>query len=194
VIDIPHVAIAHVIGTIGLLALLSIVVVISTTTSANFNASSTQSNLQEIASYVASQITSMSTLITSLPQNNFTAYKVLEFPSNIGFAGYSISLLNDSTGCKVMAYLDNNPRVNANASLNFPAYGVLLRIFDPTLPSSSWPVGSGIVNVTNVIHSGEGSSLATAKFTAVIVFRSVAVYNVQFPYIGLGVSSVGRNL
>jgi hypothetical protein len=186
VIWVPHVAISHVIGTITLLVLLAIVVVISTTLSAGYESGATQSSLQEVSSYVSDQIISMASLISSMPQNNFTAYKILELPPSIGMTGYSVSVVNDSTGCWVMAFLDNNPRLNANASLSFPGgydLGAGVGLFP-----ANFPIGNVIV--TEVVHSGEGGSLATAKYTAVIVFQSLG----GKPLIGIGVSSVGRNL
>jgi hypothetical protein len=179
---VPHVAIANVIGTIGLLALLGIVLAISSTLTTQYSAQGVQTGLQEVALYASNQLVSMATLTASSQKTNLTAYKVLDFPSNLGFLGYTINLTSDSSGYKVMAYLDSNPRVNANASLNFPA-GIQV------LNSTNW-TGPTWVSLTESVHSGEAGSLYRATLTAVIVFQSVN----GVPYVGLGVSSHGRNL
>jgi hypothetical protein len=178
----PHVAVANVIGTIGLLALLGIVVAISTTYTVQYNAQSVQTGLQEVALYTSNQLVSMASLTASSQKTNLTAYKVLDFPSNLGYLGYTINLTSDSSGYKVMAYLDSNPHVNANASLNFPAGIQVLNSTNRTGPN--W------VSLTESVHSGEGGSLYKATLTAVIVFQSAN----GLPYVGLGVSSHGRNL
>ena len=125
-------------------------------------------------------------MISSLPTNNFTAYKILSLPASVGMAGYSVSLVNVSGSWAVLAFLDDNPGVNASVTLNFlDRTGVQFGVFAP-----NYIIPGGNVNVTETIHSGEGSTLATAKFTAVIVFQSFG----GVPEIGIGVSSVGRNL
>jgi len=179
---VPHVAVANVIGTIGLLALLGIVFNISATFTLQYNAQSVATGLQEVALYTSSQLVSMASLTASSQKTNLTAYKVLDFPTNLGTLGYAINLTNSSSGYIVMAYLNNNPHINANASLNFPA-GIQV------LNAATW-TGPGWISLTDSVQSGESGSYGQGKLTAVIVFESAN----GVPYIGLGVSSNGRDL
>jgi hypothetical protein len=177
---LPHVAISHVIGTVGLLAILSIVLVISTTISAQNSAQSVQTGFQEVASYVSNQLVAFGSLTASTQNPSVVAYKILELPPSIGSIGYVVTVVNDSVGWKVMVYAENNVHLNANATLSFATDIWILPVSPPSVP----------VTITELVHSGEGSSLATATLTAVMVFQMANGY----ASVGLGVSTVGRNL
>lgn len=181
----PHVVIANVIGTVMLIAILGIVTVISVTVAAQMSAETVQSGLQEVAQYVSSQVMTMATLVSSSPQANLTAFKFLNLPSSLGYYGYSITLTNatsgpsDAVGWKIVAYLDSMPSVTAESVLNFQSGIVVI---------SSGSV-STVITMTSTIHSGQAGALNSVT-AAVIVVQSV---NGQ-AQIGLGVSSVGRNV
>lgn len=181
----PHVVISNVIGTMMLLMVLGIVTVIGSALTLQYSTQTVQVGLQEVASYVSGQMVSMASLVDSSQKANVAAFKFLNLPASLGYTGYSVNVTNallsslDTPGWKVVAYMDSNHKVWAEAALNFQS-GINVTLTGPS--------PYAFITLTQMIHSGQGGALGSTA--AVIVLQIVN----GTACISLGVSSLGRHV
>lgn len=165
---LPSVPLTYVIGTVGLLAILGIVTLISTNTGLSLQGDLTKSSLADAAHYVSREMTVLVSVSSSV-SNGTLAYN-LAFPHQINQRGFAINLTKSDGLWYVVAYVPNNPSLQAREALAFqtsgnPSLNGICVYSAPTnpdfcpLPSSS---ALKVVNPLPVLYSGDSKAAVWA--------------------------------
>lgn len=168
-VSLPQVAIPHVIGTAVIIGLIGIVALYSSNIEYSIFVEATRSELNDIVNYVASEIISMYGVV-SVSVDNQTICKELNIPDDVNGKGYSIKIVNDSGLLKIVAFLDENPSINASSVL--PTYNETY-LFTPG--TTVW-VDSTSITVVSRLYSG--------------IYKPVIVINKMGNYIYLGLGEL----
>ena len=171
-VKLPQVAIPHVIGTAILIGLIGVVVLYSNNIQYSTFLDATKESLNEVAGYVAAELVTKYSLVSVEPWNQ-TVYKVINIPTSINKKGYSIRIYNDSGVLKIVAFLDENPNINASVILGL--YGEV-RLFDAGIIILD---GSNHIEVVDRLYSGVPKPVVIVKKVGNNIF------------IGLGKLTVG---
>ncbi|MDG6934724.1 MAG: hypothetical protein JRN68_08495 [Nitrososphaerota archaeon] len=152
----PSVPLTYVIGTIGMLAILGIVTLISTETGLSIGSQSAVSNLQDAAQYTATELNTIAT--TAMASPGETVMFHVSMPKSINSNGYGVNLTKTSSGWEVVAFLISTPSVKATALLNFQAAATSsnLGVCVYSLPGNpaGCPTPPSTVNPVQTLYSG----------------------------------------
>lgn len=155
-VDLPQVAIPHVIGTAIIIGLIGVVILYSNNIEYSMFVQATKSELNDIANYVASEIVSIYNIV-SVGVDNQTISKVLSIPDHVNGKGYSIMIVNNSGLLKVVVFLDEAPTINASSIL--PIYNET-RLFTPD--TVIW-INSNQITIVSRLYSGVNKPAAVVK-------------------------------
>ncbi|MEM0117916.1 MAG: hypothetical protein QXV32_05675 [Conexivisphaerales archaeon] len=160
----PSVPLTYVIGTVGLLVILGIVSLISTTQGISLQGQSMQSSLADASQYVSNEISS---LVATIPAGQTgTIYFKLILPSEVNLRGYAINLSYRANLWQVVAYVPNNPSLLASTPLAFQPgtkySGQGFCIYIAGSNSANCPAPPKSVNALPQIYSGDSRAIVWA--------------------------------
>src|SRR5579875_350389 len=160
----PSVPLTYVIGTVGLLVVLGIVTLISTTQGVSLQGETTQSSLLDAAQYVSNEIAG---LVSSIPAGQTgTIYYKLVLPQELNLRGYAINLSYISGQWQVLAYVPNNPSLSEKTPLPFQPNnaipGLTICVYIANGNPNKCPLPSVSVNPLPQIYSGDTKAVVWA--------------------------------
>lgn len=151
----PSVPLTYVIGTVGMLAVLGIVTLISTTQGISFQTQSTEASLTDAAQYVASELSTITA--TAMSGNNQTLAYRLVFPQQLNTKGYAFTITDGSQGWMVLAYLPGQPSVSGSSMITFQT--------PPGVTAFSVCIYNTASNPNNCIHPGLGITVQSVIYS-----------------------------